>query len=136
MFYEQKLTIPKNTPIASPVEVDMPVHSGVIQQVTVELPAGCVGLVGVRLLIWERQVWPSNPDSWFTGNDMILTFPEDLELTDAPYTITIQGYNLDDTYQHEPKVRMQILPRERTLKEILKLSALGPSGPITRVGGG
>jgi hypothetical protein len=135
MFYELSLTLPANTPESAPVTDTIPVHPGVVKRVEVLFPDGCVGLVHVRLYYYERQLWPSNPDSSFAGDGDKIAFDEDLELTGAPFVFGVEGWNLDDTYQHTPIIRISVIPFERDLGKIIQDAFLGPTGPITPAGG-
>jgi hypothetical protein len=135
MIYEQAITIPKLTQRAAPVSEVIPVHPGTVKQVEVFFPPGCAGLAHVTIWYWERQVWPGNPDGYFTGDGQSLTFPEDLELTDQPYSFTVKGWNEDDTYSHTPIVRVTVVPFDRDLVNLFQSFARGPSGPVTSQGG-
>lgn len=134
MIYETRCTTPLNTPLEDPLLTVLPVHPGRLQSVSIEFPLGCCGLTGVAIDYWSHQFYPANPDSWFTGDGAVLAFPEDLELVDPPYEFTIRTYNLDDTYPHSPVVRVQIAPFGQTVLDVLKLLAMGPTGPV-RVAG-
>lgn len=135
MIYETRLTIPKNTPAAAPESAVMPVHPGLLKRVEIVFPAGCVGLVHLRIFYWEHQIYPSNPDSDFSGDDAHLEFDEDMELTGLPFEFRIEGWNLDDTYEHTPIVRMLILPFDRDIRNLFAVFATGPTGPVSSVGG-
>jgi hypothetical protein len=135
MIYEQRITIPKNTPESAPAVETLPVHPGILKQVEVIFPAGCVGLVHLRIYYWEHQLFPANPDSSFSGDDAHLVYEEDLEIRETPLEFSVRGWNLDDTYPHTPIVRILILPFERDIRNIFSAFQLGASGPVTQVGG-
>lgn len=135
MIYEKRLTIPKNTPQASPVTTTLPIHPGIVERVSVSWPPGPSGLAHVQIWYWERQLWPANPDSDFYGDDEVIDFPEDLEIVDPPFEFTIKGWNLDDTYPHTPIIRLQITPRDKNIRSIFQNLLLGATGPITPVEG-
>ncbi len=133
MIYELPIPIPKNTPVSSPAEVVLPIHPGHLTQVSVYFPPGPSGLAHVTIWYWERQFWPSNPDSDFTGDDLLITFPEDLDLIDPPFEFVIKGWNEDDTFQHSPIIRLQVTPFGRSVQDVLRALTTGPAGPITPV---
>lgn len=135
MIYETRCPTPKNTDPAAPVVTTLPVHPGHVEQVSVEFPLGCCGLVGLAIDFWSHQFWPANPDSWFTGDGYVLVWPESLELVDPPYEFTIRSYSVDDTYDHSPVVRIQITPFGKTVQDVLEMMLAGPAGPITPAGG-
>lgn len=136
MIYEQSLTIPKLTPRSAPVSIDIPVDPGTVKQVEVFFPPGCAGLAHVVLWYWQRQVWPGNPDGYFTGDGLSLVFPEDIQVGGDPHIFTVRGWNDDDTFDHTPIVRLTVVPASRDLVSLFQAFALGPSGPVTPAGGG
>jgi len=135
MIYETHLTIPKNTPITVPVTASMPVHPGIVKQVSVFFPAGCCGLARVYIKWWERQVWPSNPDSYFMGDGQNLIFPEDIELVDPPFEFVLVGWNLDDTFSHTVTLRIAITPVDTTMTQLLQGLLVGARGAVSEVDG-
>jgi len=135
MYYETVISILPLATIEDPVVQVLQVAPGVVQHVEVYFPDRCAGLARLRIMYWERQVWPSNPDGFFRGNDSTTAFDEDLEIVDPPYSFDIQGWNLDDTFLHEPIVRVQIMPTDKVLRNILGRLAIGPSGPVSTGGG-
>jgi hypothetical protein len=135
MNYEQRLTIPKNTPRSAPAETTLYAHPGVLQRVSVYFPPGPSGLAHVSIWYWERQLWPANPDSDFIGDDLLIDLPEDLELVDPPFEFVIRGWNEDDTYPHTPIVRLQIVPFDRSQTALLEMLVAGQASMPTLVGG-
>jgi len=131
MYYEQVLQIPKSTPPENPASVSIPVHPGRVNRVEVFFPRGCAGLAHVIIAMWGRQVWPTNPDSFFTGDDDQIAFSEDLDLVDPPYEFVVYGWNEDDTYSHGPIVRIEITPADDTLSQLITRLGLGPAGPAS-----
>ncbi len=117
MQYEVDLAIAPLTTKAAPVEVEFPVVAGTVDQVQVEFPAGCMGLVGVRIYWREFQLWPTNREGWFRSDDFVISFPESLELTEAVPLLRAVGYNDDDYFTHTPIVRLSITKTQETLEE-------------------
>jgi len=131
MFYETQLLIPKNTPATAPVEAVLYIHPGAVKRISVFFPPGCVGLARCIIQYWERQIWPSNPDSFLSGDDISIVFSEDFEIIDPPFEFVVQGWNLDDTYPHTVTARVEILPNEKDITKILSNLAAPRTG-ITR----
>lgn len=100
MFLSFDLAVPANTPASSPLEVEALVPPGIVQQVDVQFPSGCVGLVHTLCRRENHQVWPTNPDSNFHSNGQTLTWQDDYELDDAPFLFRLVAWNLDDTFAH------------------------------------
>lgn len=113
MFYEYRLTIPANTLATSPTEEEVELEHGRIVGVEVQFPRGCVGLVRVRIRRELHQLWPSNPDGDILAEEARIGWQEDYELTEEPYTVTLQGSNEDDTFPHTIRFRFNLLPLSR-----------------------
>ena len=126
MFYEVRLTIPKNTSAAAPVSTVIYIHPGTVKQIEIIFPHGCVGLVHAQLFYESSQVWPSNINSDFAGDDVRIVFNEDYEIKSTPFEIGVKGWNEDDTYPHTVTVRLQITTAEKTLLAVLQSFILGP----------
>jgi hypothetical protein len=131
MFYETSLIIPPNTLSTAQATIDLPVHAGNVNRVEVRFPSRTGGLAHLRILYWQRQIWPSNPNSFFTDDGHAITFDEDLDLVDPPYVFTLSGWNEDDTFPHAPIVRIGILPFDRTQAALFARLGLGPTGEIS-----
>ena len=106
MDYVFELAIPKNTSAEYPVSESLRIPAGTITQVRIYFPAGCAALVGVRIRVDELQVYPSNPDKWYVGDDIQISFTDEFELTENFSTVVVEGYNLDDTFAHLPRVSL------------------------------
>jgi hypothetical protein len=106
--YFLDLTIPKNTPVALPVTEELKIAPGVVKRVSILLPDGAAGLAGVRVMYWERQVWPDNPGGWFVGNGSPVDFSPNAEIVESPTVLRIEGYNLDDTFDHTALVMVDV----------------------------
>ncbi len=121
MIYEQDADTPKNTPKTAMIETVMHVHPGRVRQLGIEFPLGCKKLCHVKIFYWERQLWPTDPDTDFASDGLYLVYPEDTLLSDPPYEFVIKTWNTDDTYPHTPIVRMAILPENLTQAEWMKM---------------
>jgi len=84
----------------SPLREDIKLGSGRISKVDFHFPAGCAGLVGVRVLQGASQLWPLTSGEWIVSDDHTVTFSSDYLLDVRPYNLTIVGYSEDDTYPH------------------------------------
>jgi len=109
VFYSFDLPIPANTLKAAPVELEVNLTWGVITEVEIRFPPRCVGLAKVQILEHRHQLWPTNLDSWFYGNDETIKWDEHHELFQMPSIFTLLGYNDDDTFPHTPIIRFEIL---------------------------
>lgn len=120
MIYEKRLIVPKNTSESSPAETTLEVSTGVLRGIEIGFPAGCCGLVHAVIHYWERQIWPSNIDSDFSGDDEIIKFDEDYKLFDQPTAFTLKCWNEDDTFDHTVTLRALVKGEEEDLTSLLK----------------
>lgn len=112
MEYVYPITIQPNTAETSPTRLNVKLNIGTLVNVEVYFPWGCAGAVGVRVLHYESQLFPTNPDEWFTGNDILIRFECEYEILEGPGEFKIEGYNECDTYPHAPIVHFNVLRRE------------------------
>ena len=117
MDYDFDLSIPANTPESDPVTVEFKVPAGMITRVRIMIPEGCFGLVHVRIMHYEYQVWPSNPGEWYEGDGVQIEFDESYRLEEDWNPIRIEGYNEDDTYDHTIRVGLSVQPPSVTWGE-------------------
>lgn len=119
MFYEFSVTAPKNTPIASPVKLDVALVPGMISRVAVQFPSGCVGLVGATVYHKLHQVWPTNPDGFIIADDFTVQWEEQYEVNEDPFKLQLRVYNLDDTFPHTVTFRFAELggPELKALRD-------------------
>jgi hypothetical protein len=113
MLYVTSLTIPAQTPVASPASTTLVVTAGQITEVEILFPPGCKGLVGVRVKDFEHVIFPTNPDEWVISDDDTVDWNEDYLLAGAPWTLTLEGYNDDDTFSHTIYFRFAMMGLEK-----------------------
>jgi len=94
------LEIPKNTTKENPLTYTMSLPIGIINRLWVEFPRGCSGLAGVQVYRSIRQVFPLPDGVWLRSDNAVLNFAFSHQIKNEPYEIILQGYNLDDTYNH------------------------------------
>ena len=117
MFYDFSFTIPANTPKYPLYTIEAKLSHGIIHRVEVTFPRGCAGLAHLRIKKGLFQVWPLNPTGDFSANRYTIAFNDFYKLYSAPYLLTLHGWNLDDTFQHELQIRFGVLPAEVLLPE-------------------
>lgn len=111
MLFTYTLTIPANTAESAQTEERAKLTHGVITRVEVEFPAGCAGLVYVHIDRALHQVWPTNPEGTIRSDGRAIVWADYLELFDEPFELEIEGWNLDDAYQHEILFRFELTPK-------------------------
>ena len=100
MQYKFAIETPSGTERTSPKETKINLVSGIVDQVMIEFPAGCAGLVGVRVLQGLFQLWPLTSGEWFVTDNFTVVFPEHFELPQPANQLRVETYNEDDTYDH------------------------------------
>jgi hypothetical protein len=111
MFFAWDITIPKNTLETDPLIQTLKLSKGVITRLDIRFPAGCHGLVKVRLFRYEAPLIPLSRGEWVTGNDETIPTEAYYELVEAPAELKFVGCSPGAAYDHVITVRIQILPR-------------------------
>lgn len=109
MLFVKPLTISANTASTSPFSEVLVCSPGKVIGVEMLFPPGCVGLVGVRVKEFERVIWPTNPDEWIIADGETVEWQEDHDMIGAPWALTLEGYNDDDTFDHTIYFRFAML---------------------------
>ena len=126
MFYEVSLTIPPGTLDSAPVTERMPVHPGKVHAVEIFFPDGCTWDVSLVIYLRSQQLWPSNPDAAFHGNNERIAFLEDFLLDQPPFEFEVRGWAPDTRYEHTPIIRIGVLSETLSVSDLIKMLA-GPS---------
>lgn len=111
MLYAYDITIPADTPESNPIVHTLKLNPGVLTKVSVKFPAGCHGLVKIRILKFETNLVPLNRDGWITGDNEAIVADEYFELDERPYELKLIGCSPGTSYPHTISVRLVILPR-------------------------
>lgn len=109
--YAWDITIPANTTKASPVEQDLDLNIGVITKAEIKFPAGCHGLVKIRLFHHGFQLIPLSRPEWVTGDDETVPTEAYYELVETPAQLKFVGCSPDTYYDHTVTVRVTVLPK-------------------------
>lgn len=130
MFYEFDLTIPANTSVDSPAELEVYMAAGIIKQVEVQIPRGARSLVHTVAVRGIHQVWPSNPDGSIKGDNARIVWGEDYDLVEPPHSFRLYGWSPDTSFPHVVTWRFQMVaaPVPEPVKPAKKRSILSPFG--------
>ncbi len=109
MDYVIELTISAATSASSPETDSFTAPRGVVKQVSLYFPFGCAGLVRVTINHNERQMWPSNIENSYNGNDLLIQFPEDYRILEPWNRFTVLGWSPGTLYDHTPVVRVTVI---------------------------
>lgn len=110
MLFEYPLTIHAGTTEAAPEELTAPLAPGTIAKVSVDFPPGCRGLAHVAIWRSEHQVWPGNLDGDIAADGLVVEWPDDYDLDDEPYDLTLKGWSPSATFPHTIIFRFAVLP--------------------------
>lgn len=123
MLYVKDINIPAKTPADNPVEAEVEIEEKVIVLFQVYFPPGCCGLAKVSFWYGDEMISPKHDYQWIHGDSALITDIRFWTAPEKPCTITIKGYNEDDTYPHTPICYILALPEEIALS-FVKLAKL------------
>ena len=112
MLYSRHITIPANTLEANASKTYVKVNRGWIYRIWVTFPAGCRGLVKLRIYHEGHPFLPIEKDAYLNGNDITFDFPVYFPIRDEPQILTIEVWNDDDTHSHSIQILILILPKQ------------------------
>ena len=102
--------VPANTTTNSPQMEKLKVGKGTIIQWIVFQPEECADLLKFWVEYHGTQIFPFNPEEWAYGFFIPTGIPDSIELPDEPFTLDFYAINLDDSYEHEYHVYVNIEP--------------------------
>ena len=115
MLYSKQITIAASTTQANASKSYFKVNKGVISNMWITFPAGCAGLVKLRIYYEGHPFIPVNQDNYLRGDNITFQFPVMFEITEEPMRLTVEAWNEDATYSHTIDVMFLILPKNVVL---------------------
>lgn len=128
MIFVAAVTTPQNTAKLNPVITTLPIVAGKITQTFIFFPPGVNALAHIKILWGLYQLFPSNEQGDFAGGDVLLNWPEDIDITTEPLQLTIVTWNDDDTYPHTITVHVVMTPALPSSNVSDVIAALQPTG--------
>jgi hypothetical protein len=110
MFFVWDILIEADTTEAKPLIEWLELGKGIVTHVDIKFPAGCHGMVKVRLFQEALQLVPLTEDEWVTGDDEAVPTETYCELLDKPFKLKIVACSPDTDYDHTITVRLEIQP--------------------------
>jgi len=111
MGYAWDITIPANTLESNLKEQTLKLHPGIITRVGCKFPAGCHGMVKVRIFVGGVfLLFPLSAGGWVTGDDEEAWYTYYYELTGRPKEVIFRGCSPGTTYPHTVTIRITVLP--------------------------
>ena len=110
MLFAWDVTIPANTLESAPTLETLKLSAGVITNISVKFPAGCHGLVHIRLRHEEAQIYPVPRGEWVTGDGETVPAEYHYDLGKASKELEFVGHSEGTSYAHVVTVRVTVLP--------------------------
>lgn len=120
--------VPANTTVQDPFWEKLKIGKGKIIQWILYQPDECADELKFWIEYHGTQIFPFNPEEWAYGFFVPTGIPDNIELGDEPFTLDFYAINLDDSYEHEYHVYVNIEPAEP-----LKIAPAGEEGLMTRL---
>ena len=133
-FYFVKLDIPANTTEADKVVEKVQAIKGIVHKILVIFPPGSAGLAHVRVRDGNHPIAPSSLADNFSGDNLQIEYNDFYEISEWPKTLSVEGWNLDDTYAHSVFVGFGILPKWVLLPTVATLKLLDLIGKVFPTG--
>ena len=112
MLYSKHVTFPSGKTEATKTVEHFNINKGWIYRAWVVFPAGCAGLVKVRVEHKGHPIIPVNKSDYIKADNYVLEIPMFFEIKSEPYRITFEGWNEDATYDHTITLMFLVLPKE------------------------
>lgn len=108
MDYQFVVTSPSGTTKSNPSIQKAFLPSGIISKVRIYFPWGCGGLVHCVIHHNQRQIYPTTPGVWYTGNNILIEFDDNYPLEENFNKVSVLVYNEDDTFEHTVTVNLVV----------------------------
>jgi hypothetical protein len=122
MAFVIEVTSPCNTLITEPSSESLRLPPCYLQEIYLDFPAGCAGLVGVYFSYQSTQIIPANRGNYYKGNGILIPIKSNIPIQEEDYTLTMFAYNLDDTYPHTVRAFINVtIMAEKLTDELLDI---------------
>ena len=107
MDYWFSVTTPANTTKENAVETVAQVTAGIITHVWIKHPPGCFGLAHLNISDGLNQIYPTNKDEDYHGDEFPMEFDDAYEVA-KPAKLYLLTWNDDTVYDHVVDVRITV----------------------------
>lgn len=91
--------------------------SGVVHDVVIDFPRGCIYTTHVKIMRGEFQVFPRNVGAYYAYDGYTIKVGDYWVLPPLAASLTLVGYNLDTLKPHTIRVALQVSEPERYFSE-------------------
>jgi len=112
MFFCWDVTVEADTAEDDSLKAWLSLPRGILTHIDIKFPAGCHGMVKVRLFQEALQLIPLSEDEWVTGDDETVPTETYAELLDKPYKLKLVMCSPDTEYDHTVTVRVEVRPED------------------------
>ncbi len=124
MLYSYDLSIPAGTSQIAPYTARIPLTRGYIRHVWLRWRWGVGNLAGFRLSYNGRALYPINLSSFIPSFHDSIEFSDEVSLSEEPYELYLEAYNLDDTYDHSLWIGLLIDRQDSVNTQLIYLGTL------------
>ena len=121
MFFAKEFIILPNTPRSEPYSTSLELTTGIIKDIWIQWRYGASYICGCRLGVHSFFYWPLSLKEWILATSDLLHIGENFALDSEPFTLDIQAFNEDDTYEHRLWLAVNV---QREGEEIVDASYL------------
>lgn len=118
MIYHFTISTPANTQEADKNKTVLKLERGIIHQIDIIIPPGHAALANLAINRAIHQVWPSNNQNYFKGDDTTISMKEHYPILKEPYQLEAYTWNIDDTYSHSFYIRIGLLAEKHILRRL------------------
>lgn len=128
--YAFSQTFPAGGSKAEELSMSLPMSSGVIHDVIIDFPAGCLYLVHVKIVRGVFPVFPRQPSEYYAFEGFTLPIGDYWELKPLEGHLTLVGWNEDLIHDHTIRLACQVsdptryFAQERISKQMEEFIAL------------
>jgi len=108
MIYAFDIQTPAKTLVTAKKKTILRMERGLIYRLEIVFPPGPVHLLHLTINDALHQVWPTNQDADFAGNNDKIEFDEELNIDEPPYELQAYTWNEDEAYAHWVQIRIGI----------------------------
>ena len=119
MVYSFNISTPANTLSSDPKISIVTLQSGLIYRMETYFPPGPSGLVGVAVFDANVQIYPSNRENWFIGDDVLYGFNDRYMFTTSTEVLMIKTYNEDTYFDHDVIINIGLLVDQAYIDSII-----------------